>query len=269
MREREGRRLRDMAMFEEIEKVVLLEKCKQLLHRNHQLEELVEKLADDNALLRKHGASLTEHAKGSRLGGVSYGKEAAFKNIGKDTENMLNNYYKDEQTDASLRAQLADQKDKIEELLRENSKLEQDKKALYSQVEFNKNVLMPVATLQPLPREVITQESINIETLQKESEDYQKRPLELTVSKVPLGVEAKNSKNAINQKIGKSMDPRAMASIGSNTLPKNNYNYSYSQINNDGNKVTNQTVEKKIMTSSGISHSGFIAKSIMDDNMKW
>lgn len=253
MREKEGRRLRDLAMFEEIEKVVLLEKCKQLLTRNHQLEELVEKLADDNALLRRHGARLSEQAQKVTSSGLSFGKEAAFMNIGKDTDPMLNRYYKDEQTDTSLRAQLADQKDKIEELLRANTKLEQEKKALNSQLEYKKQVIIPQTTqitLEP-PQE----------TQLKLSQDYEKRPLAspLVVSVIHPQEEARQTSAATRLQPTKSEALKPQTNMAETLPRRDQQNYAYSTMYKDGNKTVSKTVEKTFGLSSDISRSEFLS----------
>lgn len=248
LREKEGRRLRDLAMFEEIEKVVLLEKCKQLLQRNHQLEELVEKLADDNALLRQHGAQLTSVAT-ERLAGFS--KEAAFNSIGKDTKGMMNDYYRDEATDNSLRKQIAEHKDIIENLLRDKNKLEQEKRSLASLLEYQKHTIVPNS--QQLQPENVKHDQKEISPLSSEVQGLA-QPLVTNTSQI--------TKTAVG--------PRRSLDINdANTMPKPQAHL-YSQLGNDGGNWTKNAYQnfQKFATSSNISTGDFLSKSIaMDPNL--
>lgn len=137
LNEKEGRRLRNLAMFSEIEKVVLVEKCKELLDRNNFLEDLVDRLSRDNKELRDKSIRMVQQIDRLEKNGTSlpFGKEQEFNLIGRDTDELLKRRFDSEMGKEIFSKKIENYKEQIEKLEREKLQLEQINRSLQSQVE--------------------------------------------------------------------------------------------------------------------------------------
>lgn len=157
LQEREGRRLRNLAMFSEIEKVVLVEKCKELLERNNYLEDLVDRLARDNRELREKSVRIVQQIDrfdNSRPQNLGFVKEQEIKNIGYDTEELLKKRFEAEEAKHMYTQKMESYKETIEQLTKEKRDLEQMNRGLQSQIEHQMPILVPVFT-QPVQEDPI------------------------------------------------------------------------------------------------------------------